>query len=126
MAALIAVLALAFDVQFAQGSFTKKMMGISENLEKALSDVLETSDIKYTEPNVNATYVSTTEFYPKGMQHLYNLTTMFIDIIQKKQAYPEGNHFLNCFVTMLTLFNYYSLHFTKLRKNSKNDAGISQ
>lgn len=92
MAALIAVLALAFDVQFAHGSFTKKMMGISENLEKALSDVLETSDIKYTEPNTNVTYVSTTEFYPKGMQHLYNLTTMFIDIIQKKQAYPEGNY----------------------------------
>lgn len=74
----------------ASSSFTTKMMGISENLGRALKNVVENADINYTEPNLNVTYVSSTDFNPMGMAHLYNLTNNFVDLVQKKQAYPEG------------------------------------
>lgn len=90
--ALLALLA-AVALSPALGSFTVKMMGISEELEKALLHVLEATDLNYTEPDTNATYISSTVFNPMGMGHLYNVTNAFVDLIQKKQAYPEGAFF---------------------------------
>ncbi|XP_077293915.1 prominin-1-A-like [Arctopsyche grandis] len=90
MVSLVGVSLVAMGASPAVGSFTMKMMGISENLGKALQYVVEKADINYTEPNLNVTYVSSTHFKPMGMAHLYNLTNCFVDLIQKKQAYPEG------------------------------------
>lgn len=52
--------------------------------------VLYMPEVNYSEPVINATYVSKFEFDMRAMGHLYNSTHMIIDFIANKQAYPEG------------------------------------
>lgn len=56
--------------------------------------VLYMPEVNYSEPVINATYISKFEFDMRAMGQLYNSTHMIIDLIANKQAYPEGKHLL--------------------------------
>ncbi|XP_038212103.1 prominin-like protein [Zerene cesonia] len=66
------------------------LTNITDNLRDGLSRVLETSVVNYSTPVINATYVARVEFDMRAMGHLYNSSHIILDIIARKQAYPEG------------------------------------
>ncbi|KAK2575115.1 hypothetical protein KPH14_008839 [Odynerus spinipes] len=67
------------------------MRVISEDLDRQLNDIMASQAVNYTTVNTTGLpYNATTRFNPKGMGQLYNVTNMFIDLVQSKQAYPEG------------------------------------
>ncbi|XP_044252661.1 prominin-like protein isoform X2 [Tribolium madens] len=81
------VLFVAVDIS--SGSFATRINKISENLDKALSQVIhQTPD--YTNLTDDATYVSDAYFNPRGMEGLYNFTNAFMELIFSKEIYPEG------------------------------------
>ncbi|KAK5641503.1 hypothetical protein RI129_010050 [Pyrocoelia pectoralis] len=82
------VLLLAFN--FANCNFTSRINKISDDLHKALDAVLEMDGPNYTDIYENNTYYSDTKFHPKGMSGLYNVTTMFMNLIVSQEIYPEG------------------------------------
>ncbi|XP_066595040.1 prominin-like protein isoform X2 [Prorops nasuta] len=68
-----------------------RMRDISKDLDRQLNDIMASQAVNYTQVNTTGLpYNATTKFYPKGMGQLYNVTNLFIDFIQSKQAYPEG------------------------------------
>ncbi|XP_012256989.2 prominin-like protein isoform X2 [Athalia rosae] len=72
-------------------SFTTKMRVINENLDRQLSRIMASESVNYSVIDTTGIpYGASTEFNPKGMGQLYNVTNLFIDFIQDKQAYPEG------------------------------------
>ncbi|XP_024890755.1 prominin-like protein isoform X7 [Temnothorax curvispinosus] len=72
-------------------SLTGRMRAISEDLDRQLNEIMASQALTYTTVNtVGLPYNATTKFNPKGMGQLYNVTNMFIDLVQSKQAYPEG------------------------------------
>ncbi|XP_015513238.1 prominin-like protein isoform X2 [Neodiprion pinetum] len=76
----------------AQKSFPMKMRDINEDFDRQLDEIMA-SEAAVTYSTINTTgtaYAASTKFNPKGMGQLYNVTNMFIDLIQSKQAYPEG------------------------------------
>ncbi|XP_043234601.1 prominin-like protein isoform X2 [Amphibalanus amphitrite] len=40
-------------------------------------------EVVYSKPQLNTSYRASTEFDPQGMEHLYYVTNMFLDVIQK-------------------------------------------
>ncbi|XP_076234166.1 prominin-like protein isoform X2 [Calliopsis andreniformis] len=67
------------------------MRGISEDLDRQLNGIMATQGLNYSTVNTTGLpYNATTKFNPKGMGQLYNVTNMFIDFVQSRQAYPEG------------------------------------
>ncbi|XP_020294345.1 prominin-like protein isoform X2 [Pseudomyrmex gracilis] len=72
-------------------SLTNRMRAISEDLDRQLNEIMASQALSYSTFNtVGLPYNATTKFNPKGMGQLYNVTNMFIDLVQSKQAYPEG------------------------------------
>lgn len=68
---------------------------ISENLERKLNESMASQAVVYT--SVNSTglpYEASTRFRAKGMRQLYNITNMFINLIQDQQAYPDGKRMM--------------------------------
>ncbi|CAH0723071.1 unnamed protein product, partial [Brenthis ino] len=61
---------------------------LTDNLRN--TSVLFMPEVNYSQPVINATYVSKFEFDMRAMGHLYNATPVIIDFIANKQAYPEG------------------------------------
>ncbi|XP_014215519.1 prominin-like protein isoform X2 [Copidosoma floridanum] len=60
-------------------------------LERRLNETIGAQPINYTVVNnTGVAYRSNTKYHHKGMKQLYNITNMFIDFVQDKQAYPEG------------------------------------
>ncbi|GBP58190.1 hypothetical protein EVAR_87767_1 [Eumeta japonica] len=87
------VLSMLVVNSFARGqtdSGDSWLTSIGRNLHSELTDVLEAVDIQYAEPVINATYRAKEEFNPRGMGPLYNATTVVIDLLVHKQAYPPG------------------------------------
>lgn len=82
------VLFLAFS--FANSNFTSRVNKISDDLHKALGAVLELDGPNYTDIYEKRVYHSDPKFNPKGMGGLYNITTMFMNLIISQQIYPEG------------------------------------
>lgn len=64
---------------------------LDASLRKELSGVLQTVHVDYYKPVLNLTLLSSTEFDMRGMGTLYNSTPIAIDVIARKDAYPEGN-----------------------------------
>ncbi|XP_014484018.1 PREDICTED: prominin-like protein isoform X4 [Dinoponera quadriceps] len=76
---------------FCQESLTNRMRAISEDLDRQLNEIMASQALSYSTVNTaGLPYNATTKFNPKGMGQLYNVTNMFIDLVQSKQAYPEG------------------------------------
>lgn len=74
-----------------QETLTNRMRVISEDLDRQLNGIMASQSLNYTTVNMTKLdYNATTKFNPKGMGQLYNVTNMFIDFVQSKQAYPEG------------------------------------
>ncbi|XP_059472702.1 prominin-like protein isoform X2 [Neocloeon triangulifer] len=55
-----------------------------------LKNVMPYEPVIYSPPNVSVAYKSTTKFNPKGMGHLYMVTSMFMQYIQKGDPLPKG------------------------------------
>lgn len=69
------------------------MRAISEDLDRQLNEIMASQALTYSTINIaGLPYNATTKFNPKGMGQLYNVTNMFIDFVQSKQAYPEGEY----------------------------------
>lgn len=84
------------------------MRAIGEDVDRQLQDIMASQAINFTSINTTGLpYNATTKFNPKGMGQLYNVTNMFIDIIQSKQAYPEGESSLPYFFSIDTISFYY-------------------
>ncbi|XP_018371477.1 PREDICTED: LOW QUALITY PROTEIN: prominin-like protein [Trachymyrmex cornetzi] len=95
MSSLIRVLAVSFvllwPVLSEETSLTGRMRAISEDLDRQLNEIMASQALSYSTVNtVGLPYNATTKFNPKGMGQLYNVTNIFIDLVQSKQAYPEG------------------------------------
>ncbi|KAK1124272.1 hypothetical protein K0M31_006644 [Melipona bicolor] len=74
-----------------QETLTNRMRVISEDLDRQLNGIMASQGLNYTTVNTTGLrYNATTYFNPKGMGQLYNVTNMFIDFVQSKQAYPDG------------------------------------
>ncbi|KZC13741.1 Prominin-1-A [Dufourea novaeangliae] len=74
-----------------QETLTNRMRVISEDLDRQLNGIVTSQAINYAKVNTfGLPYNATTKFDPKGMGQLYNVTNMFMDFVQSKQAYPEG------------------------------------
>lgn len=77
-----------------ENSLTNRMRAISEDLDRQLNEIMASQALTYSTINIaGLPYNATTKFNPKGMGQLYNVTNMFIDLVQSKQAYPEGECF---------------------------------
>lgn len=74
-----------------EATLTNRMRVISEDLDRQLNGIMASQALNYTVVNTTGLpYNATTKFNPKGMGQLYNVTNSFIDFVQTKQAYPEG------------------------------------
>ncbi|XP_011300771.1 prominin-like protein isoform X5 [Fopius arisanus] len=68
-----------------------RMRAISMDLDRQLQEMMASQAVEFSFVNTTGLpYNATTKFNPKGMGQLYNVTNIFIDIVQSKQAYPEG------------------------------------
>ncbi|XP_057323214.1 prominin-like protein isoform X2 [Microplitis mediator] len=80
-----------YDSKIEADDLTTKMRAISKDLDQQLQSIMASQAVNFTSVNTTGlSYNATTKFNPKGMGQLYNVTNMFINIIQSKQAYPEG------------------------------------
>lgn len=94
---LITCSVLLLTFALADGNFTKRINEIGKSLNRAIFEMLEMETTVYTEFNANVTYYSSTHFNPKGMGGLYNLTVLFMRLLQPEgQLYPEGEWFYCC------------------------------
>lgn len=91
--ALLSVLLVSCPVN-CEETLTNRMRVISEDLDRQLNGIMASQALNYTAMNTTGLpYNATTKFNPKGMGQLYNVTNMFIDFVQSRQAYPEGECF---------------------------------
>ncbi|KAF7397837.1 hypothetical protein HZH68_009059 [Vespula germanica] len=87
---IVILILITSQPSFSQESLANRMRVISEDLDRQLNDIMASQAVNYTTVNTTGLpYNATTKFNPKGMGQLYNVTNMFIDFIQSKQAYPE-------------------------------------
>ncbi|XP_019880438.1 prominin-like protein isoform X2 [Aethina tumida] len=79
----VAVLVVTFAISDADGNFANSIHKITENLDKALVDILGDGDITYTDINDRIPYVNYTrvEFDAVGMTGFYNVTQFVIDLV---------------------------------------------
>lgn len=88
---LVSLVLVWCPVSCEESSLTSRMRAISEDLDRQLNEIMASQAVSYTTVNtVELPYNATTRFNPKGMGQLYNVTNMFIDLVQSKQAYPDG------------------------------------
>lgn len=97
LVSLVRVLAVSYvllwPVLSEETSLTGRMRTISEDLDRQLNEIMASQALVYSTVNtVGLPYNATTKFNPKGMGQLYNVTNTFIDLVQSKQAYPEGEY----------------------------------
>ena len=88
---LVSFVLVCGPVSCQENSLTNRMRAISEDLDRQLNEIMASQALTYSTINTaGLPYNATTKFNPKGMGQLYNVTNMFIDFVQSKQAYPEG------------------------------------
>ena len=56
-------------------------------------------EVAYSEPQLNRSYRASTEFDPQGMEHLYYVTNMFLDLIQKDDGPSAIGELAECRVS---------------------------
>ncbi|XP_063981410.1 prominin-like protein isoform X2 [Diachasmimorpha longicaudata] len=79
------------DTVLSEDDFATRMRAVSKDLDRQLQEMMASQAVEFTSVNTTGLpYNATTKFNPKGMGQLYNVTNLFIDIVQSKQAYPEG------------------------------------
>lgn len=101
---IVILILITSQPSFSQESLANRMRVISEDLDRQLNDIMASQAVNYTTVNTTGLpYNATTKFNPKGMGQLYNVTNMFIDFIQSKQAYPEGESNYNYIHIYLSL-----------------------
>lgn len=121
---LITCSVLLLTFALADGNFTKRINEIGKSLDRAIIEMLELEKTNYTEFDDNVTYYSSTQFNPKGMGGLYNLSRAFMKLLQPEgQLYPEGEcssskivvYLYTVFIFVLWLLfnvtNLFVLHF---------------
>ncbi|XP_051163555.1 prominin-like protein isoform X2 [Leptopilina boulardi] len=88
---ILTVFSLCINLTICQENFATRMRVISEDLDQQLHEMMDSQAVTYSSVNITGLpYNASTKFYPTGMVQLYNMTNMFINFVQKKQAYPEG------------------------------------
>lgn len=91
LATILAVVFVVVLCDDSESSLTARMRNISEDLHRKLERILDEQNVIYSSVNMTGLpYNATTKFCPKGMGQLYNITNRFIDLVQSKQAFPEG------------------------------------
>jgi len=55
-----------------------------------LPNVMPFEEVIYSSPQLDIGYNASSQFYPRGMAHLYKLTKMFIRLVQREEALPKG------------------------------------
>jgi hypothetical protein len=55
-----------------------------------LKNIMPFEPVHYSQANVSKAYKVTTKFNPKGMGHLYLVTNLFMDYLQKGDPLPKG------------------------------------
>ncbi|XP_041978039.1 prominin-like protein isoform X2 [Aricia agestis] len=66
------------------------LSNMTDNLRSGMAAVMEAAAVNYSEPVLVARYVSRLDFDMRAMGHLYNSSHLVIDLIARKDAYPEG------------------------------------
>ncbi|XP_032518618.2 prominin-like protein isoform X2 [Danaus plexippus] len=66
------------------------LSNITDHFREGTSNVMRMSEVNYSKPIINVTYMARVEVDMRAMGHLYNSTYTIIDFIANKQAYPEG------------------------------------
>lgn len=94
---VITVILLCVYLAHGQETLATRMRVISEDLDRQLNEMMASQAVTYSTVNTTGLpYNASMKFWPKGMGQLYNVTNMFIDFVQEKQAYPEGESENQC------------------------------
>lgn len=88
---LITCIVLFVAITVSDAGFANSIDKITKNLDIALKELRDDMPIytNYTETDV---YKSSTEFNPKGMAGLYNLTTKFISFVVEPNFLKKGKY----------------------------------
>ncbi|KAK9294319.1 hypothetical protein QLX08_011031 [Tetragonisca angustula] len=106
-----------------QETLTNRMRVISEDLDRQLNGIMASQGLNYTTVNTTGLrYNATTYFNPKGMGQLYNVTNMFIDFVQSKQAYPDG---MFTVIDGIPTFQYTLAQWKKIATHYGGLAGLT-
>ncbi|KAG8224846.1 hypothetical protein J437_LFUL005449 [Ladona fulva] len=63
--------------------------GLSPSYED-LRNVMPFEPVEFSSANVSRAYRASSKFDPRGMGHLYLVTNLFMDHIQREEPYPDG------------------------------------
>lgn len=86
---LLTVIVLFVAVSVSDAGFANSIDKITKNLDVALRELRDDMPV-YTNYTDKSVYKSSTEFNPKGMAGLYNLTTKFINFVVEPNFLKKG------------------------------------
>ncbi|XP_071444915.1 prominin-like protein isoform X2 [Hetaerina americana] len=78
----------ALQKMSASGQPTAKK-GLSPSFED-LRNVMPFEPVEFSSANISRAYRASSKFDPRGMGHLYLVTNLFMDHIQREEPYPDG------------------------------------
>lgn len=87
---IITISVLFIALQLTDGTYVNKISRMSENVDKALSKIMDQEAPDYKPLETNSEYFSDTTFNPRGMAGLYNLTKTFMDLVLPENFLPSG------------------------------------
>ena len=96
---------------------------IGERLRTKLNESMALQSVTYTSFNSSQglPYQASTTFHRKGMGRLYNYTNLFMDLIQPKQAYPEGRFIIYIFKVLISMrFSSITVYFYRILQLDPN------
>lgn len=65
---------------------------LTRDILEELTDTMDKDVLRFSEVHTNnSMYVAKLDFDMRAMGPLYNVSPFVVDVIAKKQAYPEGN-----------------------------------
>lgn len=72
---------LFLSVKLSDGTFHTRITQLTANLDKVMNKIMDDGKVNYTNYQSVVRYKSNVTFHPKGMDGLYNLTTIFMDLV---------------------------------------------
>lgn len=104
---------------------SRRIADIGANLGRALDRSIQLENQTFTQHDSNVTNVMEVQFDPRGMQGLYNITKLFMDLVQKPDTLlPEGKNFKFHFQNNESFNSYDSIKC--YQRNKKPDDKIKK
>ena len=79
-------------------------------------DVLSQHRVEYSEPRLNTHFLTSSRFNPRGMQHVYTLTHLFLDLILRQGVLPQSVDVESLFARPIPLGRFKKDFFDQYRE----------